>query len=92
MTTSLNLELFRKENQINMATSGAEISVKDYIFTEKLGSGTYATVYKAYKKVSLEHYIIIHLSILQIKSNARYSEHFKQIWPIIAQAVSWLTG
>ena len=24
----------------------------EYIFTERLGSGTYATVYKAYKKVS----------------------------------------
>lgn len=24
-----------------------------YIFTEKLGSGTYATVYKAYKKVRI---------------------------------------
>jgi len=25
--------------------------LKDYVLTEKLGSGTYATVYKAYKKV-----------------------------------------
>lgn len=28
---------------------------RDYILTEKLGSGTYATVYKAYKKVSRDN-------------------------------------
>jgi len=28
-------------------------SAKGYIFTERLGSGTYATVYKAYRKVNL---------------------------------------
>ena len=27
---------------------------KDFILTEKLGSGTYATVYKAYRKVQTE--------------------------------------
>lgn len=26
-------------------------NLKGFVFTEKLGSGTYATVYKAYKKV-----------------------------------------
>ena len=28
-------------------------SLKDYVFTERLGSGTYATVYKAFKKVTV---------------------------------------
>ena len=27
-------------------------SLSQYVFTDKLGSGTYATVYKAYRKVS----------------------------------------
>ena len=29
--------------------------MKDYVLTEKLGSGTYATVYKGYRKVTLEN-------------------------------------
>ena len=27
--------------------------LKDYVMTDRLGSGTYATVYKAYKKVCI---------------------------------------
>ena len=38
-------------------------NLKDYLLTEKLGSGTYANVYKAYKKASwlliMFYYILI---------------------------------
>lgn len=33
-------------------TSFAPPKLSDFILTERLGSGTYATVYKAYRKVS----------------------------------------
>lgn len=36
-----------------MASSFAPPKLSDFILTEKLGSGTYATVYKAYRKVSV---------------------------------------
>nr|XP_002128179.1 serine/threonine-protein kinase ULK3 [Ciona intestinalis] len=41
--------------------------LKDFVFTEKLGSGTYATVYKAYRK-SCEHRQVIAVKCIQ-KSN-----------------------
>lgn len=34
-----------------MASSFAPPKLADFLLTEKLGSGTYATVYKAYRKV-----------------------------------------
>ncbi|KAI5612512.1 serine/threonine-protein kinase ULK3, partial [Silurus asotus] len=34
----------------NMASSFAPPRLADFLLTEKLGSGTYATVYKAYRK------------------------------------------
>ncbi|ESP01247.1 hypothetical protein LOTGIDRAFT_230621 [Lottia gigantea] len=33
--------------------------LKDYVFTEKLGSGTYATVYKAYRKTGVREVVAI---------------------------------
>ena len=39
--------------QGSMASSFAPPKLADFILTEKLGSGTYATVYKAYRKVGL---------------------------------------
>lgn len=38
-------------NIIIMASSFAPPKLADFILTERLGSGTYATVYKAYRKV-----------------------------------------
>lgn len=40
---------------VSMASSSsfAPPKLADFILTERLGSGTYATVYKAYRKVSL---------------------------------------
>ena len=35
----------------SIGQSQAPPRMKDYVFTEKLGCGTYATVYKAYRKV-----------------------------------------
>ena len=31
-------------------------TMKDFVLTDKLGSGTYATVYKAYRKVQIYYY------------------------------------
>lgn len=38
-----------------MASGFAPPKLAGFILTEKLGSGTYATVYKAYRKVSAAH-------------------------------------
>lgn len=50
----------RPASEINVAvvsmasgSSFAPPKLADFILTERLGSGTYATVYKAYSKVSL---------------------------------------
>nr|CAB3267502.1 serine/threonine-protein kinase ULK3-like [Phallusia mammillata] len=46
--------------------------LKDFIFTEKLGSGTYATVYKAYKKSS-EHRDVLAIKCIRKSSLNRTS-------------------
>ncbi|XP_046549877.1 serine/threonine-protein kinase ULK3-like [Haliotis rubra] len=41
------------------SASTAVPNLKDYVFTEKLGSGTYATVYKAYRKIGIREVVAI---------------------------------
>lgn len=51
-----------------MASASNTFSVEGFILGEKLGSGSYATVYKAYAKVTLvKHAVLI---INKLKSNA----------------------
>jgi hypothetical protein len=36
-------------------------NLKDFVFEKKLGSGTYACVYRVYSKVKIIHILVIHL-------------------------------
>lgn len=59
-----------------MATSTLSVTpkLKDYIFAEKLGSGTYATVYKACRKTGIREVVAIKC-VLKTSLNKRSTEN-----------------
>ncbi|XP_031424868.1 serine/threonine-protein kinase ULK3 isoform X1 [Clupea harengus] len=58
-TVLLNKALELLDASDGMATSFAPPKLADFILTEKLGSGTYATVYKAYRKMDSREVVAV---------------------------------
>ena len=76
-----------------MASSAASHRphLPDFILTDKLGSGTYATVYKAYRKARWYH-LVAELVYLNSSSESPSVSTFPSLLVLVLFVYMWVTA